>query len=65
MGSQQRHMIFGNDGRGNFGSPIVVSTDKESHLGTRVDDMDGDGDLEIISIGWNEYQYLHVWRNDA
>jgi hypothetical protein len=65
MGDQQRHMIFENDGRGNLSGPIIVDTDKESHLGARVADLDGDGDLEIISIGWNEYQYLHVWRNDA
>ena len=62
---QKRMMISENDGRGNFGSPIVVGTDKESHLGARVADLDGDGDLEIISIGWNEYQYLNLWRNDA
>jgi len=65
MGSQQRVMISENGGNGNFGSPIVVGTDKESHLGARVADLDDDGDLEIISIGWNEYQYLHLWRNDA
>ena len=28
-------------------------------------DIDGDGDLDIISIGWREYRYLHIWRNDA
>jgi hypothetical protein len=65
MGGQQRHMIFENDGAGRFSGPIVVDTGKESHLGARVADLDADGDLEIISIGWNEYQYLHVWRNDA
>jgi hypothetical protein len=65
MGSQQRHMIFENDGSGNFGNPIVVGTEKESHLGARVADLDRDGDLDIVSIGWNEYQYVHVWRNDA
>lgn len=42
----------------------VVDRGKESHLGTRVMDLDGDGDLEIVSIAWDEYPYLHLWRND-
>jgi hypothetical protein len=43
----------------------VVSEGRESHLGARVADLDGDGDLEIASIAWDDYQYLHLWRNDA
>jgi hypothetical protein len=43
----------------------VVSKGKESHLGSRVADLDGDGDLDIVSIAWMDFQYLHVWRNDA
>jgi hypothetical protein len=43
----------------------VVSEGKESHLGARVADLDGDEDLEIVSIAWDSYQYLHLWRNDA
>ncbi|HCU17683.1 MAG TPA: hypothetical protein DF818_00130 [Bacteroidales bacterium] len=27
--------------------------------------MDGDGDLDIVSIAWREPKYLHLWRNDA
>ena len=27
--------------------------------------MDGDGDLDIISLAWRDYQNLHLWRNDA
>lgn len=28
-------------------------------------DLDGDGDMEIVSICWDDYQNLHLWRNDA
>jgi hypothetical protein len=43
----------------------VVSSGLENHLGARVFDLDGDGDLDIIGIAWDDYRYLHVWRNDA
>ncbi len=37
----------------------------ESHLGARTVDLDGDGDREIVSIGWDAPQAIHVLRNDA
>lgn len=43
----------------------VVSAGKESHLGAQVFDLDNDGDLDILSIAWDDYKYLHLWRNDA
>ena len=43
----------------------TVGTGQESHLGTRLADLDRDGDIDIVSIAWDAYQYLHVWRNDA
>jgi hypothetical protein len=43
----------------------VISSGLENHLGARVFDLDGDGDLDIVGIPWDSYQYLHVWRNDA
>lgn len=55
--------IWENDGAGEF-SKKRVDTGKESHLGTLVRDMDGDGDMDIISTGWDHYQFVHLWRND-
>ena len=26
-------------------------------------DGDGDGDLDITSIAWDTFQYLHLWKN--
>jgi hypothetical protein len=56
--------IWENDGTGNF-VRRVVDKGKESHLGSRVVDLDGDGILDIVSIAWDRFQQLHVWRNDA
>jgi len=56
--------IWRNDGKGNF-TKNVVDTGKESHLGARVADFDGNGAPDIVSIGWDRYHYLHLWRNDG
>jgi hypothetical protein len=42
--------------------PIDISN-RSSHLGTRLRDLDGDGDLDAVSIAWRQYRYLHVWLN--
>lgn len=34
-----------------------------SHLGTKVSDLDNDGDYDIVSIGWNQYRNVHLWMN--
>ena len=56
--------LWQNDGAGNF-TKQELDRGKESHLGTRAHDMDGDGDLDIISIGWDQHKFVHLWRNDA
>lgn len=60
----EKVMVYENDGKGTF-SARTVDQGKESHLGTQLADMDGDGDLDIVSIAWREPNYLHLWRNDA
>ena len=42
-----------------------VDRGKESHLGTKAVDLDQDGDLDLVSIGWDEPTRIYVWRNDA
>jgi len=59
-----RLQVFENDGGGNF-TEHLADRGKESHLGSIVADMDNDGDLDIVSAAWDNYKYLHLWRNDA
>ena len=56
--------LWKNDGAASF-TKEEIDTGKESHLGVQPYDMDGDGDLDIISIGWDKHQFVHLWRNDA
>jgi hypothetical protein len=46
-------------------SDRVVDRGKESHLGTRLVDLDGDGALDIVSIAWDTFSDLRIWRNDT
>jgi hypothetical protein len=57
--------VWENAGNGEFKSEHIVSSGKEGHLGARIADMDGDGDYDILSIAWDDYTYLHLWRNDS
>lgn len=59
-----RLQIFENNGKGDF-TEHIADRGKESHLGALVTDMDNDGDPDIVSAAWDNYQYLHLWRNDA
>lgn len=62
-GPDLKLQVWKNDGKGNF-TEHLVDQGKESHLGARVADLNGNGAMDIISIGWDRHQYLHVWRND-
>ena len=43
----------------------IVNTGFESHIGMRPFDLDRDGDFDIISQAWDDFQFLHIWRNNA
>ena len=63
-GPRLETQLWENDGKGNF-SKVILDTGKENHLGTQLADMDGDGDLDLVGIGWDQHEKVHVWRNDG
>jgi hypothetical protein len=62
-GPHLRLQVFENDGKGNF-TLRELDRGKECHLGARLFDVDADGDLDIVGHAWDEYRFLHLWRND-
>jgi hypothetical protein len=60
----KRISVFANNGTGTF-TEFAVGAGKENHLGGRLLDLDGDGDLDLAGIAYNDSSYLHVWRNDS
>jgi FG-GAP-like repeat len=60
-----RVTIFENDGDGAQFTAHRVDEGKESHLGAQLFDLDGDGDLDIVSIAYDAPEFVHLWRNDA
>jgi hypothetical protein len=57
--------IWENLGHGSSWVEHIISTGRENHIGARVADLDGDGDLDIVGTAWDGYQHLHLWRNNA
>lgn len=63
-GPHLRLQWWRNDGKGNF-VKHEIDRGKESHLGARLFDLNGNGRLDIVSHAWDHYKYLHLWRNDG
>jgi hypothetical protein len=42
--------------------PVDVGP-RSSHLGARACDLDGDGDLDLVSTAWRQFRVLHAWYN--
>jgi hypothetical protein len=60
-----RVRIWENDGTGASFAPHAVDAGKESHLGGRAVDLDGDDDLDLVSIAYDAPAQIHLWRNDG
>lgn len=60
-----RVVIWENRDRGAKWVSHRVDQGKESHLGVRLYDLSGKGAMDIVSIAWDNYRQLHLWRNDA
>lgn len=61
-GNPNRVILFENTGRGASWTPHVVDAgprdEIDHHDGTKLVDIDADGDLDIVSVGWNNRK---VW----
>jgi hypothetical protein len=60
----KRLIIYENAGNGTSWTMHVVDSGKESHNGARVVDLNNDGNPDVVSIAYNTYADMHVWRND-
>jgi hypothetical protein len=55
-------VIFENVADGRQWRPHPVEAGPHSsHLGAHAADLDGNGMLDIVSLGWNQYRFLHLW----
>jgi hypothetical protein len=51
-----------NNGKGRF-TFHEIDRGKEHHIGCLLTDIDRDGDLDIVSSGWDRHAYVHLWYN--
>ena len=59
-----RLVLYENIEGGKSWKEHVIDQGKESHKGAQTVDLDGDGDLDIVSIAYFGFKDLHIWRND-
>ena len=59
-----RLVIYENVEDGKAWKEHLVSQGRESHKGANAVDLDGDGDLDLVSIAYFGFKDLHIWRND-
>jgi hypothetical protein len=57
-------LVLWHNGGGTF-TPVTVGQGQENHLGARPVDIDGDGDLDLVGIGYDDAGAVHLWRNDG
>lgn len=56
-------VVYLNREHGRVWLPRVVERGPHSsHLGAKAIDLDQDGFPEIVSIGWNQYRNVHMWK---
>jgi hypothetical protein len=56
-------LVYLNRDRGRKWIPHVVERGSHSsHLGARLVDLNNDGFPELVSIGWNQYEHVHLWK---
>ena len=48
------------DGRGTFGSPRIIPTEAAEIWSLYAADMDGDGDIDVLSISASSYANIHI-----
>jgi hypothetical protein len=58
---RKRLEVWRNDGAGRF-TETVVSSGYENHLGAKVVDIDGDGVLDVVGIGYDDPEVIHLWQ---
>jgi len=58
------HFFENEDGRGTSWVRHIVHTGDEHHDGAQLVDIDGDGDLDVISIGWTHPKVI-IYENKS